>query len=117
VYDNQNLTATVRKFSTETTGAAKTINKKERGLIDHPSVPNLGKGSWYMFNNQPLEDVFKQLEDMFKVDIVYSKQDIAKSYFIGSFNIAESLDDVLKQIAIANNLKVTRKNNKVIISR
>jgi transmembrane sensor len=70
-----------------------------------------------MFNNQPLEQVFKQLEDLFHVEIVYSKKDISKIYFISTFRNSDSLDSILNQIGRLNNLKVTRKNDKFIITK
>lgn len=70
-----------------------------------------------MFNNQPLEQVFKQLEDLFNVEIVYSKKDISKIYFISTFRNSDSLDSILNQIGRLNNLKVTRKNDKFIITK
>lgn len=117
IYDNRSLTARIRAFETEGKVVVKGNNRNEAFSIDNPSVPNLGKGTWYMFNNQPLTQVLDQLEGMFNTDIVYSKKDLAKTYFIGSFNIADSLDEILKQIATLNNLKVTRKNNQIIISK
>jgi transmembrane sensor len=117
IYDTKNLTATIRTFKTHVSLILKENIKKDITPIDNPSVPILGKETWYMFNNQPLWQVFDQLELMFDVDLVYSKKDIAKSYFIGSFTINDSLDDILKQITTLNNLKVTKKNNKVIISK
>ncbi|MCW3107874.1 MAG: FecR family protein [Segetibacter sp.] len=117
VYDNQSLTATIRTFRIEVNLVTKNNNKKETVPIDNPSVPKLGNGTWYMFNNQPLPQVLDQLEGMFNVDIVYSKKDLSKIYFIGTFNIADSLDDILKQIADLNDLKVIKKNNKIIISK
>lgn len=116
VYDNKNLTAKVRTFRKEDNPVVKN-NKRESVPIDNPSVPKFGRGSWYMFNNQPLEQVFNQLESMFNVDIVYTRKDISKIYFIGTFNISESLDSILKQISVLNNLKVTQKNNKYIITK
>lgn len=118
VYDNKHLTGKIRKFAfNNNLLAAKKKNKKETFQIDHPSVPNLGKETWFMFNNQPLGQVFNQLEEMFKVDIVFSKKDVAKSYFIGAFHMSDSLDEILKQIAIVNNLKVTKNNNQIFISK
>lgn len=116
VYDNKNLTAKVRTFRKEDNPVVKN-NKREPILIDNPSVPKFGRGSWYMFNNQPLEQVFNQLEGMFNVDIAYTRKDISKIYFIGTFNTSDSLDDILKQISVLNNLKVTKKNNKFIITK
>lgn len=116
VYDNKNLTAKVRTFRKEDNPVVKN-NKREPILIDNPSVPKFGRGSWYMFNNQPLEQVFNQLEGMFNVDIAYTRKDISKIYFIGTFNTSDSLDGILKQISVLNNLKVTKKNNKFIITK
>ncbi len=116
VYDNKNLTVKVRTFRKEDNPVVKN-NKRESFPIDNPSVPKLGRGSWYMFNNQPLEQVFNQLEGMFNVDIVYTRKDISKIYFIGTFNTSDSLDGILKQISVLNNLKVTKKNNKFIITK
>ena len=116
VYDSRNLTAKVRTFRKEDSPVVKN-NQREPMPIDNPSIPKLGKGTWYMFNNQPLEQVFNQLEGMFNVDIVYTRKDISKIYFIGTFNITESLDGILKQISVVNNFKVTKKNNKFIITR
>jgi transmembrane sensor len=116
VYDNNNLTATVRRFKMNDRRLSKE-RRKETLSTDNPSVPELGKGTWYMFNNQPLSQVFDQLEEMFKVDIVYSKKDVSKKYFIGTFNVSDSLNDILNQIARLNNLKVSKKDNKIIISK
>jgi hypothetical protein len=41
--------------------------------VDNPSMPHK-EGSWYMFNNQPLIEVFDELEQMFNVHIVYAKK-------------------------------------------
>jgi ferric-dicitrate binding protein FerR (iron transport regulator) len=92
-------------------------SKKERLLKDDPSIPEVGKEGWFMFNNQQLEDVLEQLERMFETDIVYNKKELSKIYFVGKFNESDSLDEILKQIASATKLKVTKKNNRFIISK
>ena len=79
--------------------------------FDDPSIPKYGRGSWYMFNNQPLSQVLDQLADMYDVEIHYSKNDIAKMYFIGKFEKSDSLEIVLNQITKVNKLKLIRKNN------
>jgi ferric-dicitrate binding protein FerR (iron transport regulator) len=92
-------------------------SKKGRLLKDNPSIPEVGKEGWFMFNNQQLEDVLEQLERMFETDIVYNKKELSKIYFVGKFNESDSLDEILKQIASATKLKVTKKNNRFIISK
>ena len=84
---------------------------------DHPSIPRFGKGSWYMFNNQSLGHVFEQLQNMYKTEIVYNKEEIAKIYFIGTFSKTDSLEGVLRQIVLVNSLKLTKENNRFIITK
>ena len=70
-----------------------------------------------MFNNQPLAQVFKQLEEMYGVEIVYEEADIQKMYFIGKFSKNDSVSTILNQIASLNNLTVTRTNSTYIIRK
>ena len=114
LYSNTQNTARVRRFMDDNT-TAKSKGKNEHSTADQPSLPTGDKGSWYMFNNQPLVQVFKQLEEMYGVDIVYSENDIEKMYFIGKFSKNDSVSNILKQIAGLNNLTVTRENNKYTI--
>lgn len=116
IYDNAQLTGRVRSFKTSNLNTDNIV-KKEKTAIDSPSVPNAGQGSWYMFNNQPLSEVFDQLQIMYNVDIVYSKQDISKINFIGTFNMLDSLDNILRKIALLNDLKVSKAGNKIVISK
>jgi transmembrane sensor len=116
LYSNTQNTARVRRFMDDNS-TAKRAAKNEHRAADEPSLPVGDKGSWYMFNNQPLVQVFKQLEEMYGVDIVYSENDIEKMYFIGKFSKTDSVSNILKQIALLNNLTVTRQNNGYIISR
>lgn len=115
IYNYKNATAKIRLFKENDLIEKGTKNKSY--AADTPSLPSPGKGTWYMFNNQTLTEVFDQLASMFKVNIVYSKKEFSKIYFIGTFNVADSLSGILKQIGDLNNLKILKKNNKVIISR
>ena len=92
-------------------------SRKEMTPVENPSVPSLGKGSWFMFNNEPLGQVLEQLKNLYNVDIIYSKKDVSKIYFIGTFNNSDSLEHILNQVTRLNNLKVTKKSNKFIISK
>jgi ferric-dicitrate binding protein FerR (iron transport regulator) len=116
VYSNKQNTAHVRRFIGDNI-AGKNRENKEHTTPDQPSLPVGDKGSWYMFNNQPLAQVFKQLSALYGVDIVYSENDLAKMYFIGKFSKTDSVGNILKQIADLNNLTVTKQNNTYTISR
>jgi transmembrane sensor len=115
LYSNKQNTASVRRFINDNTTAGKETSE-DRSTADQPSLP-VDKGSWYMFNNQPLAQVFKQLEEMYGVEIVYAEADIQKMYFIGKFSKNDSVNVILSQIAALNNLTVTRLNNRYTISR
>jgi transmembrane sensor len=114
LFSNKQNTASVRRFGNNE--VAKKEMPPAHTTADQPSLP-VDKGSWYMFNNQPLAQVFKQLEEMYGVAIVYSAADIEKMYFIGKFSKTDSVGAILNQIASLNNLTVTRENNKYIIRK
>jgi transmembrane sensor len=112
LYSNRQYTARVHRFINDNTPAK---HREEENAEDQPLLP-ADKGSWYMFNNQPLAQVFKQLEEMYGVHISYSEKDIAKMYFIGKFSKNDSVSNILKQIAALNNLTVTKQSETYIIS-
>jgi hypothetical protein len=70
-----------------------------------------------MFNNQPLKEVFDQLSAVYEVKIDYQNADIDKMYFIGRFDESDSIATILKRISILHRLKLTRVNNKYVVSR
>jgi transmembrane sensor len=114
IYNNQQSIARIRRF----TGNKVTpkINP-EKPFVDSLLIPENEKGSWFMFNNEPLSVVFNELQNMYDIEIVYSKKDISNIYFIGRFNRADSVINILHQIAVPNNLKVAKMNKKFIITR
>jgi ferric-dicitrate binding protein FerR (iron transport regulator) len=117
IYDANRSVANVEKFKPEPSYKNHRNADEAYEPNDNPSIPKKNKGSWYMFNNQPLAKVFDQLEDMYNVKINYSKKDVARLYFIGTFNKSDSLEKVLHQIALLNNLKISKKNNTFEISK
>lgn len=108
------------------TGEVKTLRVRRQNvrvvagdsmLHDNPSIPVSSDGSWYMFNNQSLSDIFEQLENMFGVQIEYRPADVQKLYFIGKFDKKDSLEYILKYITSINNLKFQKENKKYIITK
>jgi transmembrane sensor len=114
VYGSQ-TDAKVKKFKANNTSPEAIINNELSS--DHPSLPQDIKGSWYMFNNQSLADVFDQLSAIYKVKIAYEKKDIENIYFTGKYNQSDSLESILKDIAILHSLTITKKDNEVIVSK
>ncbi len=84
---------------------------------DEPTLPVAGKGSWYMFNNQSLPDVFDRLQLLFSTKINYKRSELKNLYFIGTFKQTDSLEDILKAIAEINELKLTRQDSSYTIGK
>jgi hypothetical protein len=115
VYDNNSI-AGVNKFKLTDPIAIEDM-KSEKLSQDNPSIPQNTSGSWFMFNNQSLDQVFNQLAGMYDVKIIYDKKDITNMYFIGKFEKSDSLEYILRQIGILNNLIITRKDSAFVIAR
>ncbi len=110
LYDKETGTAFIRSFREK-------MGKKEQRQPETITVPDDFKGSWVMFNNQPLAQVFDQLGALYNVEIKYKDTDINKMYFIGRFDERDSIENILKHISVLHQLTLTRDNNKYIISR
>lgn len=111
VYNIRKGTSKVRLFEKPDT------KDHDKYTSDNLVIPTGSKQSWFMFNNQSLSSIFSSLEDMYESKIDYSKVDISKMYFIGTFNKSDSLEFILKQIATINNLEVSRDNNTYTIKK
>jgi ferric-dicitrate binding protein FerR (iron transport regulator) len=116
IYNNRNYTAKLldARKKKDRPGAG---TRDEESYTDLPNLPENNKGSWYMFNNESLASVFDQLELLYDTEIVYEKKDMHNLYFAGKFDKSDSLSTILRQIAAVNNLKVTKRNNKYIITK
>lgn len=112
----QQTVATVRNFRPERNVINRGGNSEDLAN-DNPVIPQNERGSWYMFNNQPLGQVFDQLAVMYEVKISYKKEDVEKKYFVGKFDKKESLDIVLKYITLANQLIFTKNGSQYNISK
>ena len=112
------VATTIASFRVPVAPAFGTDDQPENtAAVDQPEIPKYGKGSWYMFNNQSLSNVFDQLADMYNVKIDYVEKDLSKMYFIGTFNKEDSLISVLEQIGKLNKLEILRTNNKYLIRK
>jgi ferric-dicitrate binding protein FerR (iron transport regulator) len=107
IYDKKQKKVTVISFVAEHPA----VNQFASQTKDSPSIPHHNKGSWFMFNNQPLSEIFDALSEMYDARIVYAKKDVKNKYFIGTYDKSDSLEKILKQIALLNNLRVTKQND------
>lgn len=114
VYDYK-TGVTVRNFRTNHVAlSGKTTN--EPGA-DSLNIPDVANSSWYMFNNQSLEQVFKSLSVLYNVKINYNKKDIEKIYFTGKYDKTESLETILKRIGTLHKLTISKNDTAFTVSK
>ena len=92
-------------------GESRTFDQITSQTKDSPSIPRYNKGSWFMFNNQPLSEVLDALSEMYDAKIIYAKNAVKNKYFIGTYDKSDSLEKILKQIALLNNLQMIKQND------
>jgi ferric-dicitrate binding protein FerR (iron transport regulator) len=112
VYDKKNKLAQVHSFT----------DNNENGLSDKGNTPTSTgnhdlSAEWVQFDNQPLADVFSQLQDLYDVKISYNKDDIKKIAFIGKIDKTDSVEQVLRIICSLNNLSVQRNGNTYTVKK
>ncbi len=113
VYDRRNAQTKIRSYR----GAPVKGKMKEQPSFENPSLPLQMEGTWYMFNNQSLPNIFEQLESMFGTRIDYNSKELEKLYFIGKFDKADSLEYILRNITTINKLKLSKVKNRYVISK
>lgn len=116
VYDKVKAKAVLRFFKIAKPSEGKTKWNRQR-TTDNPPSPKDKPGTWFMFENQALDQVLDHLAVMFGRRIIYSKNDIHKLYFIGKFNKTESLESILKQVVTINELELIKKGEDFLIRK
>ncbi|MBD1420594.1 FecR family protein [Sphingobacterium chuzhouense] len=90
------------------------IDSKENP--SHPTTETRNpENQWYMFNNQPLGEVFDQLSGIYGVDIYYHTEDLKELTFIGKIDKTDTLEQILEYLSRLNGLELSKKNNQYII--
>jgi ferric-dicitrate binding protein FerR (iron transport regulator) len=75
------------------------------------------KPDWYKFNNQPVSQVLDQLSNYYGIAIYYYPSDVVEIYFDGKFEKTDSLEKILTDLTLPNNLKLIRNDSGYIIKR
>jgi len=75
------------------------------------------KPDWYKFNNQPMSQVLDQLSNYYGIAIYYYPSDVMEIYFDGKFEKTDSLETILIDLTLPNNLKLIRNDSGFIIKR
>ncbi|MBY0481865.1 MAG: FecR family protein [Chitinophagaceae bacterium] len=110
VFNKTSLAAKVSKIV-----VANNTNTENTKINKGSAITN--SGNWYMFNNQPLSEVFTQLENLYNEKIIFNKQDIKGKTFIGKLDKTDSLHHILHSIGLLNNLVITKKPGGYYISK
>lgn len=114
VYDGENIK--VRKFRLKESSTPEQIITEELEH-DNPRVAYDDAEGFYMFHNQSLETVLKELSALHQVKIIYNSKDIQHIDFTGRYNKSDSLETILNRIGILNNLTITRTDTAFVISK
>ncbi len=72
--------------------------------------------NWFMFSNQPMTQVFTQLEEMYNVDINYNVSDVSNMYVIAKFDKTDAINNILETIAKLNSLSVKKQGRTYTIT-
>jgi ferric-dicitrate binding protein FerR (iron transport regulator) len=94
---------------------AKLLSSRNRPGGRANSANGVSRPEWYMFSGQPLEQVFDQLSVYYGIEIGYSPSDIKNRYFTGRYENGDSLDEILKDIALLNRLTITKQDGRYIV--
>lgn len=71
----------------------------------------------YVFNNYPLDVVFDQLQVIYNVKILYSKAELGNRSFIGKIDQKDSIEHILKSIALLNGFGFHREGDGFVINK
>ena len=110
MYERGDRSVVVREFNNK--GGNYVAHRPRKLPVREETLAN-----WYMFDNQSLADVFDQLSVIYNVEIQYSSSDLRNKYFIGKVDKHDSLDKIMKDIALLNHLSVFEKEGCYIIRK
>jgi ferric-dicitrate binding protein FerR (iron transport regulator) len=108
-YDKTTMLASIkRSTATEQMVKAGPANSKAHAV----QMPD-----WYNFDTSQLSEVFDQLSSYYQVDIYYYPTDVHNKYFSGKMRKTDSLETILNDIALLNQLTVEKKEGIYIIRK
>jgi hypothetical protein len=110
-YSRNSMLARVSHLRT-TSGA-----EMARAGSDRKTDPGIAKPEWYMFRGASLSQVLGQLSDYYQVEIYYYPTDIKNMYFTSRLEKNDSLENILKDIALLNKLHLDKKNGAYYFTR
>jgi transmembrane sensor len=99
-------------------------SKSARVLTPRENARHLAAGNnsaappeWYMFKSQSLDQVFDQLSLYYGVEIDYLPSDTRNRYFTGRYENRDTVEGILKDIALLNGLSIMKEDGKYSIKK
>jgi transmembrane sensor len=108
-YNKQTYLASIQSQKDQKHNLAKKKIVGEREVVYKPD--------WYKFNDQRLNEVLDQLSFYYQVNIDYKAADISNCYITAQFSNHDSLDTILNDIALLNQLTIDKRNDQYIIRK
>ena len=73
------------------------------------------KDDCYVFDDYPLDVVFDQLQIIYNTKIIYNKSELGNRSFIGKIDKKDSLNHILKSIALLNHFDLQKQGDNFIL--
>lgn len=109
IYDKATMLASVnRNMPTEQMVKAGPAYSKDN---------NVRRPDLYTFDVSPLSEVFDQLSNYYQVEIYYYPSDVKNKYFSGRMHKTDSLETILHDIAVLNQLKIEKDKESYIVRK
>lgn len=108
LYDKSGMTARVNPMK-GINGIGRPVASTGNSVAKQPD--------WYMFSSMSLSQVFDQLSDYYNVEIYYVPVELKNRYFTGRLNKNDSLNKIINDIALLNQLSVSSQPGKYIIKK
>jgi ferric-dicitrate binding protein FerR (iron transport regulator) len=109
VYNRNTMLASIKHAAFKEQMVKAGAGLKNKGKVQIPD--------WYEFKGLSLAQVFDQLSAYYQVDIYYYPADISNKYFTQEIRKTDSLENILKDIALLNRLSITRKDGAYFIKK
>ncbi len=110
----------VVKEVTASTYAMWTEPKKEVDMLSNLNTnnnPNVTIRNTLFFDEEPLEQIFRDLERAFNVKIEIKDAEVKRMKFYGDFRNEETLPDILKIMAATSQLRYNTEGDKIVITK
>jgi len=101
----------------KTSKVAKVLTPRENSRRLVAGNSNAAPPDWYMFKSQSLDQVFDQLSLYYGVEIDYFPSDTRNRYFTGRYENKDTVEGILKDIALLNGLSISKTDGKYIVKK